>query len=349
MDLLPERTTPELHYLETRWGVLVGRGLAADTLGDVLPRYGAARYRGRSRSSSRRRRSMFDRRTVTARIALAGLPVHRRAASAQAQDALTRTILDTESRLRARLGVVVHDIAAGRRWEHRAHELFPMCSTFKALAAAAVLARADHGEVDLARRIAFRADDLVTHSPVTRDRVGGEGMTVAELCEATMATSDNTAGNLVLRAAGGPEGLTRFLRSIGDSVSRLDRWETSLNEATPGDPRDTTSPAAITSTLRTLVLGDALSAPSRERLTGWLLGNRVSDPKLKAGLPRDWRVGDRTGAGGFGTNNVAGVVWPPGLGPILVGVFVTETSSPVAESNAGMARIARAMRAAVAA
>jgi beta-lactamase class A len=169
-------------------------------------------------------------------------------------------------------------------------------------------------------------------------------MTLAELCEATMATSDNTAGNLVLRAAGGPEGLTAYLRSIGDGVTRLDRWETALNEAQPGDPRDTTSPAAMTATLEKLVLGTALSPASRNRLTGWLFGNRVSDPKLKAGLPGDWRVADRTGAGGFGTNNVAGIVYPPSAAPVLVGIFITETSASAAETNAAMAEIARALR-----
>ena len=263
-------------------------------------------------------------------------------------DALGRAILDAEAWLHARLGVLIRDAGSGRTWQHRANERFPMCSTFKALAGAAVLALVEAGREDLSRRVVFQADELVTYSPVTKDRTGGEGMTVAELCEAAMATSDNTAGNLLLRIVGGPEGLTRHLRSLGDGVTRLDRWETALNEARPGDPRDTTSPAAVIATLERLVLGNALLPASRERLTGWLLGNRVSDPKLRAGLPREWRVADRTGAGGYGTNNVVGVVYPPGAAPVLVGIFVTETASTAAESNKAMAEIARALHTALA-
>ena len=286
-------------------------------------------------------------------LAMAGLGASRGLAAAQGPaapppDALGHAILDAEARLHARLGVLIRDAGSGRTWRHRADERFPMCSAFKALAGAAVLALVDAGREDLSRRVVFQADELVTYSPITKDRAGGEGMTVAELCEAAMATSDNTAGNLLLRIVGGPEGLTRHLRSLGDGVTRLDRWETALNEAQPGDPRDTTSPAAVTATLERLLLGDALSPASRERLTGWLLGNTVSDAKLRAGLPREWRVADRTGAGGFGTNNVVGVVHPPGAAPIVVGVFVTETSSTAAESNGAMAGIARALHATLA-
>jgi beta-lactamase class A len=268
---------------------------------------------------------------------------HAAAAQSRANDLLGQVILDAEARLKARLGVAILDTETGRRWQHRADERFPMCSTFKGLAGAAVLALVDGGREDLGRRIVFQEDELVTYSPVTKDRIGGAGMTIGELCEATITTSDNTAGNLVLRVIGGPDGLTRFLRSTGDAVTRLDRWETALNEARPGDPRDTTTPAAMTDTMGRLVLGDVLSASSRDRLTAWLVGNTVSGPKLKAGLPHEWRVADRTGGGGFGTNNVTGLVWPPGSRPILVSIFITETVAPAAESNAAMADLARTL------
>lgn len=258
-------------------------------------------------------------------------------------DALHHLIMETELRLRARLGVVIRDTGSGRAWQHRADERFPMCSTFKALAVGAVLAKVDAGQEDLSRRIVFGADQLVTYSPITQHRTGGAGMTLGELCAATLATSDNTAGNLVLRAAGGPEGLTGYLRSIGDGVTRLDRWETALNEARPGDPRDTTSPAAITATLERLVVGNTLSPASRAQLLGWLLGNQVSGTKLKAGLPAGWRVADRTGAGAFGTNNVVGAIYPPGRKPVLVGIFATDTEAPATATNAAMADLARAL------
>jgi len=258
-------------------------------------------------------------------------------------DRVSRTIVDVEQRLNARLGVVLHDLGSGRIWAHKADQRFPMCSTFKALAGAAILARVDRGEEDLARRVVFQASDLVTYSPITKEHVGGDGMPIGEICAAAITTSDNTAGNLMLKALGGPEGLTRFLRSIGDATSRLDRWETELNEAKPGDPRDTTTPAALTATLQALALGTALTPKSRDVLVGWLVANKTGDAKVRAGVPKDWRVGDKTGAGEYGTNNDTGIIWPPNRRPILFTILTTETTASVADKNAGMAHIARAL------
>ena len=137
-------------------------------------------------------------------------------------------------------------------------------------------------------------------------------MTLAEICEAAMIVSDNTAGNLILAALGGPAGFTAYVRSLGDSITRLDRIEPDLNEAAPGDPRDTTTPLAMLGNVQKLVLGDALSAASREQLTKWMLGNKTGDTRLRAQLPAGWRTGDKTGAGERGTNNDVGVLWPPG-------------------------------------
>jgi beta-lactamase class A len=111
-------------------------------------------------------------------------------------------------------------------------------------------------------------------------------MTLAALCEATMTLSDNTAGNLVLKAIGGPAGFTAFARALGDPVTRLDRWEPGLNEARPGDPRDTTSPDAMAANLQRLALGDALSPRSRDRLVAWLVANTTGDARLRAGAPK---------------------------------------------------------------
>lgn len=268
-------------------------------------------------------------------------------AASSTPDALAKLFADLELRLKARLGVVLRDLDSGRTWVHRADERFPMCSTFKGLAGGALLALVDRGRESLDRRIVIQPGDILSYAPVTKERVGGVGMTLGELCEATITTSDNTAGNLVLKAIGGPEGLTRFLREIGDPVTRLDRREPDLNEGKPGDPRDTTTPAAMTKTMQALVLGKVLSPGSREILTGWLVGNKVGDTKVRAGLPKDWRVGDKTGGGGFGTNNDTGVIWPPNRKPILFTILTTETAAPVEEKNAAMAEIARALKTAI--
>ena len=252
--------------------------------------------------------------------------------------------LETESG--GRLGVCVLETATGARHVHRGDERFPMCSTFKALAAAAVLTRVDAGKEQLTRRITFSASEIVVYSPVTEKRIGGDGMTLAEICEAAMTRSDNTAGNLLLAAIGGPPGLTAFARSLGDQVTRLDRDEPSLNEALPDDPRDTTTPNAMASNLQTLVLGNAaLSAASREQLTAWLVANKTGDTRLRAGFPKDWRVGDKTGAGDRGTNNDVGVVWPPGRAPVILAVYLTGSSVPAAQQNATIASVARAVAA----
>ena len=254
----------------------------------------------------------------------------------------------TEKRLDARIGLAVYDYQSGRRWEYNANDRFPITSTFKALACAAVLARVDAGAEDLERVVIVRASDLVPYAPVTERRLGEPGMTLHELCDATMSTSDNVAANLILRSLGGPEGLTGFARRIGDSVTRLDRWETGLNEARPGDLQDTTTPNAMLQNLQRLLFGDVLSTDSRRQLEDWLEGNKVGGPLIRAGLPDDWRIGDRTGAGGYGSRSIIAVIWPPGQRPVLVALYITETRASLDERNAAIAVIAGALREALA-
>lgn len=261
------------------------------------------------------------------------------------EDALGPKLIELERRLGARLGVSIIDTQTDRAWSHRPDERFPMCSTFKVLASGAVLALVDAGKADLGRRIRFEAKDVVTYSPVTQSRSGTEGMTLAELCEAAVTRSDNTAGNLILKCIGGPSGLTEFVRSLGDPHTRLDRWETGLNEAAPGDPRDTTTPAAMTSNLRLLVLGDKLSDRSREQLIAWLVANKTGDAKLRAGFPKAWRMGDKTGGGDYGTMNDVAIVWPTGRLPVVVSIYMTETKASFDDRNAAIAEIARELRA----
>jgi beta-lactamase class A len=256
---------------------------------------------------------------------------------------LSRELERVEARLKGRLGVAVIDTATGQRTSRRGGERFPICSTFKMLASAAVLRRVDAGQEDLNRVIRFRADEIVTHSPVTKGRVHG-GMTLGELCAATMTLSDNTAANVILKTLGGPAGLTAFVRDLGDAETRLDRWETELNEATPGDPRDTTTPDAMAENLRGLTLEDVLSPQSRQRLTEWLIANKTGDMRLRAGLPKDWRIGDRTGTGAHGSTNDVAVIWPPGRRPLVVCVYVTETRASLDDRNAAIADVGRAVK-----
>ncbi|MEN3350135.1 MAG: beta-lactamase class [Bradyrhizobium sp.] len=287
-------------------------------------------------------RRTFATRTLSLAIAFA-LP--RQGAAAE-RDAVTQRLQQEFSRLEhgtgGRLGIAALDTESGLHAGLRGDERFPMCSTFKALASAAVLRRVERGESSLEQRVQFEAKDILANSPVTKEHVAS-GMTLAEICEAAITRSDNTAGNLILREIGGPEGLTSFFRSIGDNVSRLDRWELALNEAVPGDPRDTTSPTAMLKNLQRVVLGDALSAGSRKTLTDWMVANRTGDARLRAGVPKDWRVGDKTGTGDRGTYNVIGVLWPVGRKPIVVTVYLTGATAPAEECNAAIASVARAV------
>ncbi|WP_405851768.1 class A beta-lactamase [Streptomyces sp. NBC_00090] len=236
----------------------------------------------------------------------------------------------------ARLGVFGYDVRTGRSVAYRADERFPMCSLFKTVAAAAVLRDLDHDGTFLAKRIRYTEADVKRSgfSPKTGLPENlANGMTVAELCDVTIRYSDNTAANLLLRELGGPTAVTRFARSIGDGVTRLDRWEPELNSGEPWRDTDVTTPRAIGRTYGRLVLGDALTPGDRERLTGWLLANTTSGERFRKGLPADWTVADKTGGGMYGGNNDAGIAWPPGGGPILLAVLTTKPEKDAAPDN----------------
>ena len=258
----------------------------------------------------------------------------------RADDGIPRRIADLEQRYGGRLGVAILDTARVTPIAHRGDERFPLCSTHKALAAGFVLARVDRGAESLDRKIIYAQSDLVTYSPVTERHVGA-GMTVAELCKAALTVSDNTAANLLLDSFGGPPGLTAYLRSLGDPVTRLDRHETALNEATPGDPRDTTTPLAMLDTIRKIVLGSALSTASRTQLIKWLVANQTGDKRLRAGVPAGWRVGDKTGSGEHNATNDVAVIWPPGRAPIVVTAYYVESQASENERNAVLAEVGR--------
>ncbi len=267
------------------------------------------------------------------------------AASLPAAD-LNQSFAAIEAKTGGRLGVAVRDTRSSVSADWRGEERFPLCSTFKLLAAAAVLAAVDAGKERLDREIAIKPTDILSYAPVTRKRVGAS-MTLAELCEAAITLSDNTAGNLLLAALGGPGVVTTYARSLGDEATRLDRIEPDLNEALPGDPRDTTTPLAMAGDLKALLLGDALAETSRAQLIAWLIANKTGDKRLRAGLPQAWRVGDKTGTGERGTANDVAIAWPAGRPPVLIAAYLTGTSVAREEQEAALAHVGQAIAAAI--
>ncbi|MCC5474809.1 class A beta-lactamase [Streptomyces barringtoniae] len=291
--------------------------------------------------------SLGRRRLFKAGLALTTAAVAATAVSAPAASAAPdrepsgaeAELADLERRHGARLGVYARNARTGRTVSHRAGERFAMCSTFKAFAAAAVLR--DHGGcAPLDKVIHYPPHDILPNSPRTAEHVD-TGMTVADLCAAAIQYSDNAAGNLLLRQIGGPAGLTRFFRSLGDRVSRLDRWETDLNTAIPGDLRDTTTPEALGHSFERLTLGRDLAGADRERLVTWLKGNTTSAARFRAGLPDDWVLADKTGTGDYGSGNDIGVAWTTRKTPVLLTVLSTKSAPDAPADDALVAEAAR--------
>jgi beta-lactamase class A len=297
---------------------------------------GAARFREQSVGlhSSRKTLTTPDRRghpmkhspvrrallLAAASLPLAGLgtSVPGSAYAETPQDALAAL----EAGSGGRLGVAALNTADGAWIGHRADERFALCSTFKILAVAALLKRSAAESALLEQRVSYTGDQLVTYSPITEKHVD-TGMTVAEICAAALQYSDNTAANLIIELVGGPAAVTAFARSIGDDAFRLDRIETALNSAIPGDPRDTSTPNAMAKTLHGMTLGDLLGKPQRDGLVGWMRGNTTGAKRIRAGVPADYGVADKTGTGSYGTANDVGLVWPPGKPPIVAAIYFT--------------------------
>jgi beta-lactamase class A len=254
-------------------------------------------------------------------------------------ESLAGPLAQLEQRSGGRLGVAVLDTGSGKSFGHRSDERFAMCSTFKMLLAAAVLHRVDAQREKLDRTLPMPAQFLF-NSPITQQHAGGS-MTLRDLCLASLTRSDNTAANLLLTTVGGPAGITRFARSLGDPVTRLDRVETALNQALPGDPRDTTTPAAMVADWRALLLGDTLSPASRKQLTQWLIANQTGTDRLRAGLPASWIAGDKTGSNGENTTNDVAILWPKKQPPVLVAAYLTECAGTETKRNAILAELGR--------
>ncbi|WP_432115666.1 class A beta-lactamase [Streptomyces sp. S1] len=243
-----------------------------------------------------------------------------------------------ESAFDARLGVYAIDTGTGREIAYRDRERFPYASTFKALAAGAVLRMEKLGGME--RVVRYTKEELVEPSPVTEKHVD-TGMTLDALADAAVRYSDNTAGNLLFEELGGPKGLQAVLRSLGDGVTRMDRIEPELGDWRPGEVRDTSSPRALAGDLRAFVLGDVLRAPERERLTTWLKTNLTGDETIRAGVPDTWVVGDKTGtATTYGGRNDMAVVWPPDGAPIVMAILSTRSGREAEPDNRLIARAA---------
>jgi len=205
-----------------------------------------------------------------------------------------------------------------------------MCSTFKGYASARVLQMVQRGQLMLGQKVFVDPAAIVANSPRTQPRSGGD-MTLDELCQAALQVSDNTAGNLLLKTIGGPSAITAFARSIGDPSSRLDRWETELNSAVPGDARDTSTPEALGGGYRDLLVGDALARPQRQRLEDWMRSNETSS--MRAALPPGWTSADKTGSGDYGSTNDVGVAYgPAGRRVLLATMTRSQVNDPKAQN-----------------
>lgn len=249
---------------------------------------------------------------------------------------------ELESRTKSRVGVAAFDLSTNRRVEYRSDERFIMCSTFKVLAAAAVLKRVDENKEKLDRFVTYGEAQLLSYAPVTRAHVKEGGMTLEALCAAAIDQSDNTAANLLLEAIGGPEKVTEFAHSLGDKFTRLDHTEPELNIARPGKDDDTTTPAAMCADLQRLLTSDFLSVASRTKLEGWMQQSQTGLKMIRADIPADWKAGDKTGRSGDGATNDIAVLRPPDGGPIFLAIYTVDPAEPQDARDQLVAEVARA-------
>jgi beta-lactamase class A len=278
-------------------------------------------------------------------VSALGLLAASEALATDTEARLLETVERIEHSLDARVGLFVRDTGSDWSISHRADERFLMTSTFKSVLCGAVLQEADMGSLDLNERIEIGAEDILSYAPVAESKVG-DTMTVRELCFAALDMSDNTATNLLIDRLGGPEAVTAFLRRIGDPISRLDRREPDVNTFSPGDPRDTTTPTAMVSTLETMLMGDALTPQSRMQLVEWMSKGGVTGALIRASTPSGWLVADRSGSGDFNRNIVA-MVTPPDGAPYVLAIFLSDADADFATRNAAVIELSEAVMDAV--
>jgi beta-lactamase class A len=261
--------------------------------------------------------------------------------SADHMNANTQEFARLEAKAHARIGVAAIDSSTNRRVDYRSYERFIMCSTFKVLAAAAVLKRVDENKEKLDRFVTYGEAQLLSYAPITRAHVKEGGMTLDMLCAAAVEQSDNTAANLLLEAIGGPGKWTEFARSLGDKFSRLDHNEPDLNIARPGKEDDTTTPAAMCADLQRLFTSDVLSIASRTKLELWMQQNQTGLKMIRASIPADWKVGDKTGRSGDGATNDIAVLRPPVGGPIFLAIYTVDPAEPQDARDQMVAEVAK--------
>ncbi len=254
---------------------------------------------------------------------------------------LAASVSQIEEGLKGRVGIALVDTGTGKVWFHRANEKFLMNSTVKTPVCGAVLARSDAGELSLSEQLPVRESDLLSYAPVTKEHAGGT-MTIADLCLAALDWSDNTAANLLISRLGGPDEVTNFFRSIGDTVSRLDRYEPELNAFAPDSPLDTTTPAAMAETLRALLVGNALSVSSRNLLAEWMSHGNVTSTLLRNKAPATWAFSDKSGAGSH-TRNIIALVTPEGRAPWVAAIYISDTDADFAARNTALKELSAAV------
>lgn len=259
-------------------------------------------------------------------------------ASAQISQ-ITLALTKIEQQLGGRVAVAVYNANTNERWSYHGEQRVPMMSTFKTLACADLLHQADTQRIHLDKPVLVKQSDILGYAPITKDRVGTT-MTLAQLCNATMLTSDNTAANIVLNNIGGPKSVTQFIRTLDDDTTRLDRIEPNVNNVSETELRDTTTPNAMNSTLYHLLYGKALSVNARAQLKQWMMDNKVSDPLLRAALPAGWHIADRSGYdSSYGSRGITAAVWQSGKKPIMISIYLSQTGKPMPELNAAIANI----------
>lgn len=278
------------------------------------------------------RRFAWSRRTFL--VASSGLLLGSHATLASSNSGFTKQIQAVRDHIGGRLGLHVLDTHTGRRWRFDDDSRYAMASTFKMLLAAAVLQRADLGTTSLDEQVKLQASDMLSHAPVTSKHLERGTITVRELCAAVVEVSDNPAANLLLKMIDGPAGLTRFFRSLGDRETRLDRYELDLNSNLPGDSRDTTTPRAMVHSMEQVLTKEILSATSREMLLGWMINASTGLKMVRQGLPREWKVGDKTGRGANGAVNDLVIIWPADRKPVLMALYLSDSKRTMAELSA---------------
>lgn len=238
-----------------------------------------------------------------------------------------------------KLGAFALDTGTGKTLAYRADERFLMCSTFKLLVVAATLACVDAGNENLSNPVRYTEADLLEYAPVTRAHVKEGQLPVETLCEAAMEVSDNTAANLLTKRLGGPKAVTRFIRSLGDKVTRIDRLEPALNVS--HGVLDTTTPRAMAQSLRQILLGNVLEPSSRQRVLTWMEECKSGLNRLRAGFPEEWEAGDKSGTASPFCNDIA-IAFPPGRAPLIVAAFYRGSKLEAAQRERVLAKVGKA-------